>query len=74
MILGYFLAGFIIFLYGSNLVDTMVVCVFAIFSAMGLYIFGPNPFLFGMIFSTGWWRPSARQAFVTLGTRVIVTF
>ena len=32
----------------------MVVCVFAIFSAMGLYIFGPNPFLFGMIFSTGW--------------------
>ena len=54
MILGYFLAGFIILLYGSTLVDTMVVCVFAIFSAMGLYIFGPNPFLFGMIFSTGW--------------------
>ena len=54
MTLGYFLAGFIIFLYGSNLVDTMVVCVFAIFSAIGLYIFGPNPFLFGMILSTGW--------------------
>ena len=54
MTLGYFLAGFIIFLYGSNPVDTMVVFVFAIFSAIGLYILGPNPFLFGMILSTGW--------------------
>ena len=34
--------------------DYKLVLGLAIFAAIGLYIAGPHPFLFGMILATGW--------------------
>ncbi|MEC9120579.1 MAG: hypothetical protein VYC33_04590 [Candidatus Thermoplasmatota archaeon] len=34
--------------------DSKLVLGLAIIAAIGLYIAGPSPFLFGMILATGW--------------------
>ena len=49
-ILLHFVIGFTIFSFGSGKMDYKLVLGLAIFAAIGLYIAGPHPFLFGMMF------------------------
>lgn len=53
-ILLHFVIGFTIFSYGSGKIDSKLVFGLAIIAVIGLYIAGPQPFLFGMILATGW--------------------
>ena len=53
-ILLHFVIGFTIFSYGSGKMDSKLVLGLAIIALIGLYIAGPNPFLFGMTLATGW--------------------
>jgi len=53
-ILLHFVIGFTIFSFGSGKMDYKLVLGLVIFAAIGLYIAGPHPFLFGMILATGW--------------------
>lgn len=53
-ILLYFVIGFTICSYGSSKMDSKFVLGLVIIAASGLYIVGPQPFLFGMVLATGW--------------------
>ncbi|MAC96924.1 MAG: hypothetical protein CL971_00515 [Euryarchaeota archaeon] len=54
-LLAYFLTGFAIFSYSCAKLDSKLVLGLAVLATIGLYLLGPNPFLFGMILATGWY-------------------
>ena len=41
-------------MFGSRKLNTKVALGLVIVAAVGLYLIGPHPFLFGMILATGW--------------------
>jgi hypothetical protein len=43
-----------LFTAGTQRIETRISGVFLILAAVGLFIVGPNPFLFGMFLATGW--------------------
>ena len=49
-----FVIGFATFMFASGWLDNKVVLGLVLVSALGLYIVGPDTFLFGMILATGW--------------------
>lgn len=52
--LGAFVLGLALFTAGTRRVETRISGVFLILAAAGLFMVGPNPFLFGMFLATGW--------------------
>jgi len=49
-----FLAGIVLFTIGSRRLDERLVLGLLIAAGVGLYLVGPNPFLFGMFLASGW--------------------
>ncbi len=52
--LGAFVLGLALFTVGARRIETRISGAFLILAAVGLFMVGPNPFLFGMFLATGW--------------------
>ena len=52
--LGAFVLGLALFTVGARRIETRISGAFLILAAVGLFMVGPNPFLFGMFLETGW--------------------
>jgi hypothetical protein len=52
--LGAFVLGLALFTICARRIEPRISGVFLILAAVGLFMFGPNPFLFGMFLATGW--------------------
>ena len=52
--LGAFVLGLALFTICARRIEPIISGVFLILAAVGLFMVGPNPFLFGMFLATGW--------------------
>lgn len=52
--LGAFVFGLALFTICARRIEPRISGVFLILAAVGLFMVGPNPFLFGMFLATGW--------------------
>ena len=52
--LGAFVLGLALFTICARRIEPRISGVFLILAAVGLFMVGPNPFLFGMFLATGW--------------------
>lgn len=52
--LGAFVLGLALFTICARRIEPRISGVFLILAAVGLFMIGPNPFLFGMFLATGW--------------------
>jgi len=53
-VLGAFVLGLALFSVCARRIEARISGVFLILAAVGLFMVGPNPFLFGMFLATGW--------------------
>ena len=52
--LGAFVLGLALFTICARRIEPRISGAFLILAAVGLFMIGPNPFLFGMFLATGW--------------------
>ncbi len=52
--LAFFLLGLIAFSIGSRYLDDVYSAIFLVLAGSGLFLIGPNSFLFGVFLASGW--------------------